>query len=312
MLSIQRLFQQIDLSQLNHDSSLLIAGPTASAKSALALWLAQHFPAAIINADALQVYNNWHIITARPSPQDITITDHHLYGHVNFDMHYSVGHWLRELPKVIENVRAKGQIPIITGGTGLYFKALTEGIADIPAIDLSLIGAAQAIVDDKGLSALIDELDIPTREKIDKQNRQRVIRAWCLLKQTGQGLAFWHAQPKKALLDAQSTLPLKIMWSRQQLYTHIDKRFDAMVAKGALDEVRSQQESLSPQSNSSKYPRLYPAAKAMGVAPLRAYLSGEMTLDDAIESAKKQSRHFAKRQVTWFKNQCQNWQTLAG
>ncbi len=269
---------------------VLIAGPTASGKSALALEIAERHGGVIVNADASQVYDCWKIITARPSTDEEARAPHALYGHVSFDQTYSAGHWLREvLPLLSGNQR-----PIIVGGTGLYFTALTEGMAEIPATPKEIRAEADAIP----LPHLLKGLDDKTASRIDTQNRARVQRAWEVQRATGRSLAEWQADTPPPALSIDAALPVVLDFDKDWLLTRITRRFDQMLATGALDEIEAMRE---------RYDPALPSCKAIGVPELMAYLDGHLSLEEARERATISTRQFAKRQRTWFRSRMKAW-----
>ncbi len=283
-----------DITQLDPKRPVLIAGATASGKSDLALQIAQQQGGVIVNADAIQVYQNWRILTARPSEEDERIAPHALYGHVGFDVPYSVGQWLRD----VEPFLTGAERPIIVGGTGLYFTALTQGLADIPETPAHVRATADARLKSEGRAALLAELDAATAAKIDQLNPMRVQRAWEVLQTTGRGLADWQADTPPPLLPLASAQTVLFDLDKEVLNTRIATRFDKMVATGALEEVR---ENL-PTWNSS-----LPSAKAIGARELIAYLKGDMTLEEACTLSTIATRQFAKRQRTWFRARMGDW-----
>lgn len=276
---------------------VLIAGPTASGKSALALRLAETQGGVIINADALQVYGCWRLLTARPGPADEARAPHRLYGHVARDEGYSVGHWLREVAAIL----ATGARPIIVGGTGLYLTALTEGLVDIPPIPPEIRAEADELRAARGIGALRAMLDPATTARIDTANPARVQRAWEVLRTTGRGLATWQAETGAPLLPLAETEALVIDAPADRLASRIDQRFDAMMAAGTLDEVRAELPFWQPAR---------PSARAIGAPELVAHLHGEMPLDVAVAAAKLATRQYAKRQRTWFRNRLHGWRAI--
>lgn len=276
---------------------VLIAGPTASGKSALALHLAETQGGVIVNADALQVYGCWRVLTARPSVEDEARAPHRLYGHVGRDEPYSVGHWLREVAAILAN----GARPIVVGGTGLYFTALTAGLVEIPPTPPAIRAEADAQRATQGIGALLAVLDPGTLARIDTANPARVQRAWEVLRATGRGLADWHADTGAPLLPLDQVEALVIHAPADRLAPRIDRRFDAMMAAGALDEVRAELPFWQPAR---------PSARAIGAPELVAHLRGELPLDDAIAAAKLATRQYAKRQRTWFRNRLHNWRVI--
>lgn len=301
----QPALQQI-IRDIPRDLPVLIAGPTASGKSALALAIAEAQGGTIVNADALQVYQNWRILTARPGPEDVARAPHALYGHVPGDQTYSVGHWLREVAPYLAPYLSGGARPIIVGGTGLNFTALTRGLADIPDIAADIRAAGEALLAKDGLAAMVKALDEATRARIDTQNPARIIRAWEVLRATGRGLADWQDQTPPPLLPLTACTPIVFVAERDWLRARITARFDAMLAAGALAEVRANMAHWTPAA---------PSAKAIGARELMAHLGGEISLEDARERAIIASRQYAKRQQSWFRArmqaQTQGWQHLA-
>jgi len=284
----------LDLTQIPADRPVLIAGPTASGKSALALRIAQAQGGVIVNADAIQVFANWRILTARPTLEDEARAPHHLYGHVPGDAPYSVGHWLREVAPLLQ----QGPRPIIVGGTGLYFSALTEGLAEIPPLPAHVRADAQERLQQGGLAALLADLDAATRDRIDPYNPMRVQRAWEVWHGTGRGLAAWQDSTPPPLLPLDRAVPILVDAPKDWLTPRIAQRFALMLASGALDEARQNLASWNPDHLS---------AKAIGAPELIAHLRGEMTLDAATEAATIATRQFAKRQRTWFRARMRQW-----
>lgn len=272
---------------------VLIAGPTASGKSALALRIAQSGGGVIVNADASQVYRCWRVISARPSAQEEAQAPHRLYGHLEDHAPYSTGHWLREVAQIIDS----GIRPIIVGGTGLYFQALTDGLADMPATPPQIRTQGNAMT----LEALIAGLDDLTADSIDLANRARVQRAWEVRTATGRGLAAWQAETPPPLLPLSQCCAIALEVERDWLNARIERRFDLMLEGGALDEVRA----VLPRYD----PRL-PAHKAIGVPELVAHLRGTMTLEQAREAAIIATRQYAKRQRTWIRSKMGAWHKL--
>ncbi|MEO3414245.1 tRNA (adenosine(37)-N6)-dimethylallyltransferase MiaA [Roseovarius sp. CAU 1744] len=279
------------------DRPVLIAGPTASGKSALALKIAREQGGAVINADALQVFANWRILSARPSAEDERRAPHRLYGHVAAEADYSVGHWLREVAPLLSG----GDRPIIVGGTGLYFSALTEGLADIPATPAAIRARADALRKDHGIPALLSDIDPETRSRIDIRNPMRVQRAWEVQATTGRGLAHWQDSTPPPLLPLAQATPLLLDAEKTWLNQRIARRFDQMLAGGALEEARTNLSGWNPGALSSR---------AIGAAELIAHLRGELTLDQAREAATIATRQFAKRQRTWFRARMGGWMPI--
>ena len=281
------------------EKPVLIAGPTASGKSALALHLAEAQGGVIVNADAIQVFECWRILTARPEPADEARAPHRLYGHVSCEFAYSVGHWLREVTAILQNDPRR---PIIVGGTGLYFRALTEGLAEIPPTPADIRQQADTLLRQNGIDALLSEIDLATRARIDCRNPMRVQRAWEVQQTTGRGLAAWQDDTPPPLLPLSQATPLLVEAPKDWLNARIARRFDAMLAQGALDEARA----LLP-----RWDPALPAAKAIGAPELIAYLKGDTTLDEARAAATIATRQFAKRQRTWFRARMRDWTRIA-
>ncbi|SDE10037.1 tRNA dimethylallyltransferase [Limimaricola pyoseonensis] len=271
---------------------VLIAGPTASGKSALALEIAETGGGVVINADALQVYADWRILTARPSIEEEARAPHALYGHVGRGQDWSVGHWLRAVAPLLEGAR-----PVIVGGTGLYFSALTEGLAEIPATPVEVRAEADAIA----LPELVAGLDPRSRARIDLNNRARVQRAWEVLRATGRGIADWQADTPAPLLPLDQAQPLVLRPEPGWLNARIARRFDAMLRDGALDEVRVALPHWSPTA---------PWARAIGAPELVAHLRGAATIEAARNDAVIASRQYAKRQRSWFRNRMCGWRAI--
>lgn len=279
------------LHTVSREAPVLIAGPTASGKSALAMELAARDGRLVVNADALQVYGCWRLLTARPSEADEATLPHALYGHVGRDDAYSVGHWLRDVTGLLDRP------VVIVGGTGLYFLALTEGLAEIPPIPPEVRAEADALrAADPG--AMVAALDPATAARIDLANGARVQRAWEVLRATGRGLAAWQAATPAPLLPLERTEALVLRPEVDWLNARIDRRFDQMMAQGALEEVRREAPFWRPER---------PSARAIGAPELMAALRGEITLDQAVAAAKLASRQYAKRQRTWFRSRMRDW-----
>lgn len=278
------------LDTLHADKPVLIAGPTASGKSALALRIAAEQGGRIINADASQVYDCWRVLTARPSPEEEAQAPHALYGHVAATSAYSVGHWLRDVAPLLQN----GPRPIVVGGTGLYFTALTKGLADIPPVTPDIRNTADAMTRED----MIAGIDADTLSSIDTLNRARVQRAWEVLATTGRGLASWQADTPAPILPLSDAQGIVFDASKDWLNTRIAQRFDKMIEGGALDEVRA----VLPV-----YDPALPAHRAIGAPELIQFLKGDVTLDAARAAANISTRQYAKRQRTWFRSKMGNW-----
>ena len=284
---------------------ILIVGPTASGKSALALDLAGELGGVIINADSQQVYREWRVLTARPSVEDEAAAPHRLYGHVQITQNYSVGHWLSDIRTVLQECESSGQRPIIVGGTGLYFKALTQGLSPIPPIPPAIRAQATDKLESLGLPALAQLLasrDPATAAAIDLTNPRRVLRAWEVVEATGTGLAGWQARTGPPLCPLDCALAVALTPPRATLYRRCEDRFDAMLAVGALQEAAEVAALALPVDS--------PGMKAVGAAELIAHLHGEISLDEAITRAKTGTRRYAKRQLTWIRNQMKDWPVI--
>lgn len=285
---------RMNLPDIDPDLPVLIAGPTASGKSALALDIAARQGGVIVNADASQVYDCWRVITARPAAEEEAQAPHALYGHVPHDAEYSAGHWLRE---VLSLLKGPDRI-IIVGGTGLYFTALTEGMADIPATPAAVRAEGDAL----SLEALRAELDTETARRIDLQNRARVQRAWEVLKATGRPLASWQDGTPPPALPLQGCTAMVLNSERDWLETRIRKRFGLMLEQGAMAEIEAMRD---------RYDAALPSCKAIGVPELMGYAQGRLTLEEAKERAAVATRQFAKRQRSWFRARMKDWHQVS-
>ncbi|KIC48969.1 tRNA (adenosine(37)-N6)-dimethylallyltransferase MiaA [Tateyamaria sp. ANG-S1] len=281
------------IAKLSKDLPVLIAGPTASGKSALALAIAEAQGGVIVNADASQIYDCWRVLTARPSTEEEARAPHLLYGHVAYDAPYSTGHWLQEVTPLLGGPR-----PIIVGGTGLYFSALTEGLADIPATPPDI----RALADTLDVAAMLADLDPETISRIDSANRARVQRAWEVQQATGQPLAHWQDQTRPPVLKAGSFTGIVMESPKEWLTPRIEARFDQMLKGGALDEARAMQDRFDPA---------LPACRAIGAAEAMAVLRGEIDHDTAVERATIATRQYAKRQRTWFRARMADWHRIS-
>ncbi len=280
------------ISGISREAPVLIAGPTASGKSALAMEIAARDGRLIVNADALQVYGCWRVLTARPSPEEEAALPHALYGHVGRDETYSTGRWLREVLPLLQRP------VVIVGGTGLNFSALTEGLADIPQIPPAVRAEADARVAAEGFGGMLAELDAGTVARIDRANGARIQRAWEVLRATGRGLAEWQAETPPPALPLSQAEALVLRPAVDWLDARIARRFHAMIEAGALDEARA----ALPDWRAER-----PSSKAIGAPELIAHLRGKTTLCEAIQTAILQSRRYAKRQRTWFRSRMGDW-----
>ena len=281
---------------------MLIAGPTASGKSALALALAGKLDGVIVNADSMQVYRDLRVITARPTEEEERRVPHRLYGHVDAAENYSTGRWLKDVASVLEDIRTQKRMPILVGGTGLYFKALTTGIAAVPPIPAQIRRDIRARIEHEGSRALHAELtkvDPPTAQRLMPNDRSRIGRALEVFHATGRPLSDWHREGLPPPLDASKAVKAFLKTERSALVNRIQTRFDAMLKAGALDEVRA----LAVR----KLDPTLPAMKAHGVPWLIRHIRGEISLEQAVEGAVMDTRRYAKRQLTWFRNQLPDW-----
>ena len=277
---------------------MLIAGPTASGKSALAVALAERLGGVVLNADSMQVYAELRILTARPGPDDEARAPHRLYGHVPADRPYSVGAWLEDATRALAEAAAERRLPIFVGGTGLYFRALTAGLAAVPPIPEEIRAHWRARrAEGAALHAELARRDPAMAARLRPTDPQRVLRALEVLDATGRSLADWQAETGPPLV--RDAVRMVLETDRAALYARIDARFDAMLRQGALDElVRIRARGLDAG---------LPALRALGVPSLMAALDGQMPLEEAVAEAKAESRRYAKRQITWFRRQMADW-----
>jgi len=285
--------------------AVLIAGPTASGKSALALRVAETLNGVIVNADSMQVYRDLRILTARPTPEEERRVPHRLYGHVDGAVNYSTGQWLRDVDEVLRELEVDGRMPILVGGTGLYFKALTAGLAAVPPIPADIREQVRARVRSEGAPALHAELmrrDPASAQRVTVNDRSRISRALEVVLATGRPLSDWHREGLPPLIDVGKAANVFITCERKELVARIETRFAAMLKAGAIDEVRA-------LSRRHLDPSL-PAMKAHGVPWLIRHLNGEISLEEAAAGAVMDTRRYAKRQLTWFRNQMPGWSWL--
>tara|TARA_Y100001960_G_C14717295_1_gene850350 strand:- start:324 stop:1325 length:1002 start_codon:yes stop_codon:yes gene_type:complete len=277
--------------------TIVICGPTASGKSALALAVADFFNGEIINGDSMQIYRELKVLTARSRDEETKTVTHHLYGELSIKEKCSAGAWLNLAVDAITDVRARGKLPIVCGGTGLYLKILMEGIAEVPDVPESLTEDLHQLYEREGGVAFHKRLSIVDPESASKltiSDRQRLIRAYSVVEATGRKLGYWQTkQPAGSPVEGQF-VKIVLTPPRDELYQRINHRLDAMVSDGAVEEVADVLEkNLNPQ---------LPAMKALGVPEFSRYLRGQIGLNEAIENVKSATRHFAKRQFTWFRN----------
>jgi len=275
--------------------AVLIAGPTASGKSAQALALAEEIGGVVINADSMQVYREAPILTAQPSAADTARAPHLLYGHVSASEVYSVGSWRDDAIKALAQAQAMARVPVFVGGTGLYFMALTDGLADVPSTPLEIRDAARALLDDIGVEALhakLTDRDPLTASRLRPSDPQRVLRAFEVFEATGRPLAEWQRAPAEPILKDKKIAAFVLDPPRPELRARIARRFEAMLEQGGLEEAR-RLEGLDPA---------LPAAKLLGLRPLQALAAGTLSREEALDAAITGTRQFAKRQMTWFRH----------
>jgi tRNA dimethylallyltransferase len=282
--------------------AVLIAGPTASGKSALALAVAENLGGVIVNADSMQVYRDLHVITARPTADDEARAPHKLYGFVDAAENYSVGRWCRDVEEALTDIGKQGRVPILVGGTGLYFKALTSGLAAVPPIPVDMRASVRGRLQNEGAPALhadLMRLDPATAQRVTANDRSRISRALEVVLATGRALSDWHREGLPPLIDPAHAVKVFVTCERKELVRRIEARFDAMMKSTALDEVR--------QLAKRKLDPTLPAMKAHGVPWLIRHLSGEISREEAAAGAVMDTRRYAKRQLTWFRNQMKDW-----
>lgn len=289
--------------QKSRPTAILIAGPTASGKSAAALAAAERLGGTVINADSMQVYRELKLLSARPKPDEMAVVRHDLYGTVGAAESYSVGHWLADVALAIETARGEGSLPILVGGTGLYFKALLEGLSpvpEIPAETRELWRERSQSLSAEGLHHELLVRDSVMAGRLGPNDKQRVLRALEVIEATGVSLAEWQETSGTPTLGTEGVLQLVVAPEREPLYAAIDARFDRMVEDGAIDEVRALVDlSLDPG---------LPAMRALGVRELAAHLAGATTLEEAVTKAKTESRRYAKRQMSWTRRFMADWE----
>lgn len=280
------------------DDVWLVAGPTASGKSALAVRLAESLGATVVNADSMQVYRDLHTLSARPSATEQGRAPHSLYGHVDGAESYSVGRWLAEALAVLAEPGPK----VVVGGTGLYFRALTHGLADLPAVTDAVRETTGERFDAQGERAFRDALravDVEAEARIAPGDRQRLVRAAAVHAETGRSLTNWFAGTRPNLARYRAVV---LEPTRPELYARCDARFSAMLTAGALDEAAS--------LRARNLPSDRPVLKAVGLRELWAHMDGRLTLAEATDAARRETRRYAKRQLTWFRNQTADWPRL--
>ena len=286
--------------------AVLIAGPTASGKSGLALRLAERLGGAVVNADSMQVYGDLRVLTARPSAAEEERAPHRLYGHVDGAVNYSAGHYLRDAADALTHLHREGTLPIVVGGTGLYFRALIDGLSHVPAVPPEVRQAVRdgaAGRDTASLHAELAAADPATAAGLKPTDRQRVLRALEVLAATGRALVSFHGARAPGPLAGATTIRIFLSPDRTVLRQRIDARLLAMVQSGALEEVRTlAARRLDPQ---------LPVMRAYGVPSLMRHIAGEIGLEEAVGEAQAGTRQYAKRQLTWFRHQMPGWTWVA-
>jgi tRNA dimethylallyltransferase len=280
------------------ENAILIAGPTASGKSALAVACAREAGGAVVNADSMQVYDVLDVLTARPGPGDLEAAPHHLYGHVSPAEHYSVGAWLRDVASLLQSGALEGRRPVFVGGTGLYFAALLGGLSQMPDIPAEVRDIWRERLTQEGPEALhrvLCERDPAVAAGLAPADGHRIVRALEILDASGRSILDWRREKGTPLVDPASARRILLSPDRRELARRIERRFERMMSAGAADEVRRLLAmNLSPS---------LPAMKAIGVGEIAAMLAGAIGPEEAVERANAATRQYAKRQLTWFRNQ---------
>ncbi len=278
--------------------TIILSGPTASGKSALALFIAQKFDAVIINCDSKQLYKEIPIITAQPTADEMAQIPHELYGCISVAEHCSVGRWIDMVKPVIDKTHADGKIPMLVGGTGMYIKYLTEGIPQMPDIDEEIRTQVRAQIQEEGSAVTHTKLaaiDPDIAAKLEPGDSQRIARAMEVIRQTGKSLLYWQQQKAEAIYPADSFIKFFLSPPREKVYENCNSRFVKMLDAGLMDEMKALDAmQLDPE---------LPSMRSHGVPEMLAYLHGNMTLEEAVEQSQQNTRHYIKRQFTWFRNQ---------
>lgn len=282
---------------------ILLSGPTATGKSSLALKIAETIGAEIINADSIQLYRDLSILTARPNTENEKIK-HHCYGFLNGDINWSVGKWINEVKKIINDIIERKKVPIIVGGTGFYFKAITDGLSPIPDIDKSIRLEIESELEKNGLDKLYKKLniiDVDASERINPNDKQRIMRALEVYEGTKKKISdFWLMDRKKII--NQFSINFKIDADRDWIYKNCDLRVDNMFKNGVIEEVE--------HLLNKNYSATSPIMKAIGVNEIKSFLNNEISIDRASELIKFKTHHYAKRQITWMNNQMISWNSI--
>lgn len=286
--------------------AILITGPTASGKSALALKLAKESGGVVINADSMQVYDTLQVVTARPSEDEMQGVAHYFYGHVPARNTYSTGDWLRDIEVLLARLKAEERLPVIIGGTGLYFKALTGGLSEMPVIPdevRSFLRQREELEGPQTLHRELSRRDPAVAARLNPQDGQRIVRALEVLEVTGQSIAVLQSRTGPMIVDPERARKIVVLPERSMLHDRINRRFVLMMEQGAVEEVEALlAQNLAPDM---------PAMKAIGVSQIAAMLRGEMSREEAVEKASAATRQYAKRQMTWFRNQMDDsWERL--
>jgi len=280
---------------------ILISGPTASGKSEFAIKLAKKINGEIVNADSMQVYKELQILSARPKIKDYQNIKHHLYGFQSVKKNFSVGDWLKLAIKKINEIQKRKKVPILVGGTGLYFSSLTNGLINIPDIPAQIRLEAKNRIRSDGFESLIEEIDAKTLKKIDKNNPMRIQRAWEVMKATGRGLVSWHSETPKPLLELKNCETILVDCDASFINNRINSRFNQMLDNGLLDEA---------SKNFSTWDDKNPSSKAIGAKELMAFLNGDISMEKLKEEVLIATRQYAKRQRTWFRSKMKSWKKL--